>query len=582
MVDQSGRPAAEAEAMDRPNIVVVSRDEQVRRDLGAQLDRRYGDDYDIVTVESPLAADRLRELADADRPVALVIAGFGGLDTDGIAVIADARHHHPTALYVAAVRWGDFETAGPIFDAVTVGRLDHWVLRPETERDEEFHRSITDLLSEWASRRGNEFEAVRIVGEHWDSRSQELRDLFGRNRIPIGFYDVASERGRRILADLGLTDPDLPVLMLRFAAKQPVLTNPTNLEIADAFGLMTPPPAGEVFDVVIVGAGPSGLAAAVYASSEGLRTMVVEREAVGGQAGTSSLIRNYLGFPRGVSGSRLTFEAYQQAWSFGTTFLFMRQAQGLETAGPLRVVQLSDGSSVTARTVIICTGVDYRLLGVPPVERLRGRGVFYGAAVSEAPAMRGRSVIVVGGGNSAGQAAVHLARWAEQVTMLVRSDSLAGSMSDYLVREIASVPNVDVRYRTRIVDALGTDYLGAVVVEDLDTGKRDALATSGLFALIGSQPKADWATGTVACDEWGFLVTGQELLDPSIVVSGSPPWPLDRPPNMFETNVPGVYAVGDVRRSSVKRVASAVGEGASTVQLIHSYLQELERAGVDA
>jgi thioredoxin reductase (NADPH) len=196
--------------------------------------------------------------------------------------------------------------------------------------------------------------------------------------------------------------------------------------------------------------------------------------------------------------------------------------------------------------------------------------------------MRGRSVIVVGGGNSAGQAAVHLARWAEQVTMLVRSDSLAGSMSDYLVREIASVPNVDVRYRTRIVDALGTDYLGAVVVEDLDTGKRDALATSGLFALIGSQPKADWATGTVACDEWGFLVTGQELLDPSIVVSGSPPWPLDRPPNMFETNVPGVYAVGDVRRSSVKRVASAVGEGASTVQLIHSYLQELERAGVDA
>jgi thioredoxin reductase len=568
--------------MDRPNIVVVSRDEQVRRALGGELDRRYGDDYDIVTVESPQAADRLGELADADRPVALVIAGVGGVDTDGIPVIADARHHHPTALYVAAVRWGDFETAGPIFDALTVGRLDHWVLRPETERDEEFHRSITDLLSEWASRRGNEFEAVRIVGEQWDSRSQELRDLFGRNRIPIGFHDVASERGQRILADLGLTDPDLPVLMLRFGAKQPVLTNPTNLEIADAFGLMTPPPAGEVFDVVIVGAGPAGLAAAVYASSEGLRTVVVEREAVGGQAGTSSLIRNYLGFPRGVSGSRLTFEAYQQAWSFGTTFLFMRQAKGLETAGPLRVLQLSDGSTVTARTIIICTGVDYRLLDVPAVERLRGRGVFYGAAVSEAPAMRGRPVIVVGGGNSAGQAAVHLARWAEQVTMLVRSESLAGSMSDYLIREIASVPNVDVRYRTQIVDALGTEYLGAVVVEDLDTGKRDALATSGLFALIGSQPKADWAVGTLASDEWGFLVTGPELLDPSIVVSGPPRWPLDRPPNMFETNLPGVYAVGDVRRGSVKRVASAVGEGASTVQLIHSYLQELERAGVDA
>ena len=201
-----------------------------------------------------------------------MIGGVGGLDTDGIAAIADARHLHPTALYVAAVRWGDFETAGPIFDALTVGRLDHWVLRPETERDEEFHRSITDLLSEWAARRGQEFEAVRIIGEQWDSRSQELRDLFGRNHIPIGFYDVASERGRRILADLDLIDPELPVLVLRFAAEQPVLTNPSDLEIADAFGLMTPPPEDEVFDVAIVGAGPSGLAAAVYASSEGLRT----------------------------------------------------------------------------------------------------------------------------------------------------------------------------------------------------------------------------------------------------------------------------------------------------------------------
>ena len=568
--------------MDRPSIVVASRDEQVLHTLGGELGRRYGDDYDVVTVDSPRAADRLRELADADRPVALVIAGVGGVDTDGIAAIADARHHHPTALYVAAVRWGDFETAGPIFDALTVGRLDHWVLRPETERDEEFHRSITDLLSEWAARRGNEFEAVRIVGAQWDSRSQELRDLFGRNRIPIGFYDVASERGRRILSDLDLTDPDLPVLVLRFAAKQPVLTNPSNLQIADAFGLMTPPPEDEVFDVAIVGAGPSGLAAAVYASSEGLRTVVIEREAVGGQAGTSSLIRNYLGFPRGVSGSRLTFEAYQQAWSFGTTFLFMRSAQGLEVDGVRRVVHLSDGRRVTARTVIISTGVDYRLLDVPAVERLRGRGVFYGAAVSEAPAMRGRPVIVVGGGNSAGQAAVHLARWAERVTMLVRSDNLAGSMSDYLVREIASVPNVDVRYRVRIVDAIGSDYLGAVVVEDLGTGKRDTIATSGLFALIGSQPKADWARATVAGDQWGFLVTGMELLDPSIVAVDTPPWPLDRPPAMFETNVPGVFAVGDVRRNSVKRVASAVGEGASTVPLVHSYLQELERSGAHA
>jgi thioredoxin reductase (NADPH) len=567
--------------MDRPSLVVVSRDEQVRGGLTHELRRRYGDDYDIVAVATEQAADRLGELARSDIPVAIVLGGMGGQDADGIAALADVRHLHPTALYVAAVRWGDWATAGPIFDAVTVGRLDHWVLRPEAERDEDFHRSITDLLSEWAARRGHQFEAVRIIGEQWDSRSQELRDLFGRNRIPIGFYDVGTERGRRILTDLELPEPDLPVLVLRFGAKQPVLTNPSNLEIADAFGLMTPPPADEVFDVAIIGAGPAGLAAAVYASSEGLRTVVVEREAVGGQAGTSSLIRNYLGFPRGVSGSRLTFEAYQQAWSFGTTFVFMRQVQGIERNGPLRTVQLSDGRTLTARTVIISTGVDYRLLEVPAVERLRGRGVFYGAAVSEAPAMRGRHVIVVGGGNSAGQAAVHLARWADRVTVLVRSDNLAGSMSDYLVREIASVPNVDVRYRVRLVDAIGTDYLGAIVVEDVGTGKRDTIEASGLFALIGSQPKADWALSTIANDQWGFLVTGTDLLSGTVVVSDTPAWPLDRPPGMFETNVPGVFAVGDVRRGSVKRVASAVGEGASTVQLIHSYLQELDRAGIN-
>ena len=564
---------------ERPNVVVVSRDERVLAALGDELRKRYGADYDVVTVATDQAATRLRGLAEADVPVALVIGGVGGEDGDGIAAISDVRHLHPTALHVAAVRWGDFETARPIFDALTIGRLDHWVLRPESDRDEEFHRSVTELLSEWRARRGPGFEAVRIVGEQWDSRSQELRDLFTRNRIPIGFYDARSEDGQRMLADLGLTGPDgtgpeLPVLWLRFAAGRPVLTNPSNLEIADAFGLMTPPPEGEVFDVAIVGAGPSGLAAAVYSSSEGLNTVVIELEAVGGQAGTSSLIRNYLGFPRGISGSRLAFEAYQQAWSFGTTFLFMRQVQGLTVDGPLRTLELSDGRSVTARTVIISTGAAYRELGVAHLEEYRGRGVFYGAAVSEAPAMHGCDVVVVGGGNSAGQAAVHLARWAAHVTILVRSDTLAESMSDYLVREIAETPNVEVRYRVGVVDAVGTDYLGGVVVEDLDNGKRDTIPTSGLFALIGSEPKTDWVRGHAACDQWGFLMTGLELM-----ASGAPedrPWPLARPPGMLETSVPGVFAVGDVRRGSVKRVASAVGEGSSAVQLIHLYLKEQE------
>jgi thioredoxin reductase (NADPH) len=563
---------------ERPNLVVVGRDDGVRAALGEELRKRYGSDYDIVEVATEQAATRLGGLADADVPVALVIGCVGGADADGIMAISDVRHLHPTALYVAAVRWGDFQTAQPIFDALTIGRLDHWVQRPETDRDEEFHRSITDLLSEWRARRGPGFEAVRIVGQQWDSRSQELRDLFTRNRIPIGFYDAASDEGRRMLSELELTDPALPVLWLRFAESRPVLANPTNLEIADAFGLMTPPPEGEVFDVAIVGAGPSGLAAAVYASSEGLRTVVIEQEAVGGQAGTSSLIRNYLGFPRGVSGSRLAFEAYQQAWSFGTTFLFMRQVERLTADGPLRILHLSDGRTVTARTVIVSTGAAYRELGVPRLEEYRGRGVFYGAAVSEAPAMRGCEVVVVGGGNSAGQAAVHLARWANTVTILVRSATLAESMSDYLIREIAEAPNVDVRYNVGVVDAVGTDYLGGVVVEDLDTGKRDTIPTSGLFALIGSQPKTEWVRDHVACDQWGFLVTGMELAASDV----GEPWSLDRPPGMLETSLPGVFAVGDVRRGSVKRVASAVGEGASAVQLVHGYLKEQQEAELRA
>jgi thioredoxin reductase len=573
MGDPSIQPSASASASARPSVVVVSQDGDVRSALVEELRKRYGAEYEIVAFPTEQSRAGLAALAGAETPVALVIGGVGGLDSDGIAAIADVRHLHPTALYVAAVRWGDFETARPIFDGITMGRIDHWLLRPESERDEEFHRSVTDLLSEWRSRRGPGFEAVRIVGEQWDSRSQQLRDLFSRNRIPIGFYDVQSQPGQRILNDLNLTAPDLPVVVLRFAAKRPVLTNPTNLQIADAFGLMSPPPEGEVFDVAIVGAGPAGLAAAVYASSEGLRTVAVEFEAVGGQAGTSSLIRNYLGFPRGVSGSRLAFEAYQQAWSFGTTFLFMRRVQGLESDGPLRRLRLSDGRTVSARTVIISTGAAYRELGVPRLEEFLGRGVFYGAAVSEAPAMRGCQVVVVGGGNSAGQAAVHLARWADHVTILVRSGTLADSMSDYLVREIASAPNVDVRYNVRVVDAVGTDYLGAIVIEDTTTGKTDTLPTSGLFALVGSQPKTDWVRDVIACDQWGFIVTGQELFDEGAV------WPLDRPPGMLETSLPGVFAVGDVRRNSVKRVASAVGEGASAIQLVHSYLREQEQAG---
>ena len=282
-----------------------------------------------------------------------------------------------------------------------------------------------------------------MIGERWSLRSQELRDMFSRNGIPIGFYEADSDRGRQLLRDQGLESAELPVMVLRFAAERPALANPSDLELAEAFGLMTPIPEGEVFDVAVVGAGPAGLAAAVYASSEGLRTVVIEPEAIGGQAGTSSMIRNYPGFAQGISGARLAFAAYQQAWLFGTTFVFMRQVEDLSGEEGQYRLRLSDGNTLTARSVVLASGVSYRRLGVPGLEKLLGRGLFYGAGVSEAAAMRGRKVFVVGGGNSAGQAAMHLSRWAEQVTILVRGHSLADSMSDYLVREIDATPNVE-------------------------------------------------------------------------------------------------------------------------------------------
>jgi thioredoxin reductase (NADPH) len=388
----------------------VSRDAAARQNLHGELAKRYGADYQVAACDEPseLAA-LIRTLRAARTPVAMVISGIGGQDPDGIDTLAAVRPIDSTALRVTAFRWGDFATAGPVFEAVTLGKIDHWLARPEGARDEEFHRFITEFLSEWNTRRGGGFEALRLIGEQWSPRSQELRDTFSRNRLPFGFYDAAAERGRRMLDELGLTAPELPVVVLRFGTEHSTLVNPSNLDIAEAFGLMAPISAEDVFDLAVVGAGPAGLAAAVYASSEGLRTAVVEAEAIGGQAGTSSMIRNYPGFAQGVSGSKLAFETYQQAWSFGTTFIFIRHVDSLSGADGRFRLGLSDGNVLTARSVVITTGASYRQLDIPSLEALQGRGVFYGAAVSEASAMRGQRVFVVGGGNSAGQAAIHLA-----------------------------------------------------------------------------------------------------------------------------------------------------------------------------
>jgi thioredoxin reductase len=553
----------------RPAIVIVCRDAVEREAFGQELTGRYGTDYRIVHCDDPPELGTvIRELLAAGTPVALVIGGVGEADPDGIEVLAPVRAIDRTVVRVAAFRWGEWDSARPVFDAVALGKIDHWVTCPVQSPDEDFHESITRFLGEWRRRHGGGFEPVQVIGEQWSARSLELRDAFSRNGIPIGFYDADSARGRQRLEELGAEPAELPVVVVRFGGRQVVLADPSNLEIAEAFGLMTPIPDGEVFDVAVVGAGPAGLATAVYASSEGLKTVVIEREAIGGQAGTSAMIRNYPGFAQGVSGSRLAFEAYTQAWFFGTTFVFMRQLEGLACEDGHYRLRLSDGGALNARTVVITTGATYRRLGIPALEDLQGRGVFYGAGVSEAPAMRGQKVYVVGGGNSAGQAALHLAKWAQQVTVLVRSSSLADSMSDYLIRGIDAAPNVAVRYGVEVAGGTGTDHLKSLVLEDTDSRAQCSVPADALFVLIGSEPRTEWLGESVARDRCGFILTGPDVPD-----DADTGWLAGRQPLPHETSLPGVFAAGDARHGSVKRVASAVGEGAITIPLVHRYLE---------
>jgi thioredoxin reductase (NADPH) len=536
--------------------------------IGSELRRRYGGDYEVV-VCADYAHGRavLEGLRHWHRPVALVIACYGPDDREGLDFLRRAYSLHPSAKRAVAAIWGDFGSTRDVFGAIAHGHAELLLLRPERRRDEEFHGAITDALDDWHLAQGIGFEAVRIIGEQRDERTHSLRDQFGRNHIPVGFHQVGTESANRLLAELDLKDPELPVIQLAFTNPPKTLVNPDDLEIADAFGLMTPVSPEKVYDVVVIGAGPSGLAAAVYASSEGLSTMVVEQLAVGGQAGTSSLIRNYPGFSRGVSGAHLAFRAFQQAWAFGSEYYFLRQVVALGTDGDLRTVSMSDGTTVRARSVVIATGVDYRRLDVPELEQLVGRGVFYGAAVSEAPSMTDMQVYVVGGGNSAGQAALHLARYARQVTLLVRGTSLAASMSDYLISQLEATRNVTIRYRTAVVGGREEDgCLAGLTLADPhgDPDAVEEVPAQGLFVLIGSVPRTQWLPDEVVRDPTGFVRTGREAAQ---AVGESTRLPL-------ETSMEGVFAVGDVRAGSVKRVATAVGDGATVIALLHGYLAD--------
>ena len=550
--------------MTSPLLLAVEEDHDVRADVEAQLAQRYGRDYRVESAgDSEEALRTLTELADAGAEVALALIGESIAGAEG-RLFDQVRHLHPhakRALLVPFTAWTDPATAETFREAMTLGRIDHYVLAPLGSPDEVFHEAVSSFLLEWATDRRSVPHTVHIVGESWTGRAFELRTVFERCVVPHTFCLADSEQGRRLLAEAG-ADAELPVMILPDGR---VLSNPSDDEIAEAAGA----PADvehDAHDLVIVGAGPAGLSAAVYGASEGLRTLVVDEGGIGGQARSSSLIRNYLGFSKGISGSRLAEQAHEQALAFGAHFLFMHRVAGLSGTGPELCVTLEDGRRVWARAVILATGASYRRLGVAALEELTGAGIFYGGPVSEAPGLTGTNAYVAGGGNSAGQAALLLARYARQVTLVVRGDSLEAGMSTYLIRAVEATPNIEVKTGTTVVGGGGDGHLQELVLRD-QPGNEETVAADALFVLIGADPHTDWLPGEIAREKHGFLLTGDEVLD-------GDKWPLERRPYTLETSMPGVFAAGDVRHASVKRVASAVGEGSIAIQLVHSFLAD--------
>jgi thioredoxin reductase (NADPH) len=548
-----------------PVLVAVDGDPGVLAEVETQLVQRYGSDYQVESMRDPdEALGKLTELRDDGADVALVLAGQSSTGTARGELLDHVRQLHPHAkriLLIAENAWTVGPTADAIRASMALGRIDYYVLRPAASPDEVFHEAVSDFLLEWALERRLVPQTVHIVGEEWSGRAYELRETFEQCAVPHSFCLADSERGRELVAR---ADPPvkLPIMVLPDGR---VLSDPSNAEIAEVAGA---PPGLErrTFDVVIVGAGPAGLSAAVGGASEGLRVLVVDTGGIGGQARSSSLIRNYPGFGKGVSGARLAAEAYEQASAFGASFLFMHQVTALDRTGDWFTVSLLDGRSVNAGTVILALGATYRRLGIDSLEGLNGAGVFYGGPTAEAPGLTGKDVFVVGGGNSAGQAALHLARYARRVTLVVRAQTLEAGMSHYLVQAVRAAPNVEVRTGTAVVGGGGDAYLQQLVLGETATGEETTVAADALFVLIGAHPETEWLPPEIARDDHGFLLTGEDL------EAGQ--WPLERAPLSLETGMPGVLAAGDVRHGSVKRVAAAVGEGSIALQLVQRLFAE--------
>jgi thioredoxin reductase (NADPH) len=579
---QGGAPAV---------ILTVDDDPEVSRSVARDLRRRYGGDYRIVRCQSGgegLAA--LRELTLRGVPVALLVADYRMPQMSGIEFLEQAMDLVPSARRVLLTAYAD---TGAAIDAVNVVDLDHYLLKPWIPAEQLLYPVLDELLGAWLAGGHGVQAELRVVGHQWCRRTADLRDFLARVQAPYRWYPVEQPEALRLLEAAGADAEPLPVV---FTAAGQVLVAPTRTQVADALGLGTAP-SEPVYDLVVVGAGPAGLGAAVYGASEGLRTLLVERTAAGGQAGQSSRIENYLGFPDGVSGAQLAQRARRQAMKFGAEVVTTKTVVALRGAGSQHSVVLDDGVSVAAHAVILATGVSYRRLTGDGLDEFTGRGVYYGASPRQAEDCADKDVVIVGGANSAGQAAVHFARHARSVTIVVRGPSLDASMSRYLIEQVDALENVTVRTCTEVLSARGDDHLTAVTVCDVRDGRTDTLPTGWLFVFIGAEPHTGWLHGRVARDDHGFILAGPDLLhdrrgerapdttsrsagrrkvdeSPAAPPAPSTIWPLHRAPYHLETSVPGVFVAGDARAQSGKRVASAVGEGAMAVMLVHRYLAQ--------
>ena len=550
--------------MAKPVLLTIDDDPEVLRAIARDLQRQYGATYRVVRAPSgAIALDTLRQLKLRNDPVALLLSDQRMPEMSGVEFLERAMEIYPDAKRALLTAYADTSAA---ISAINTVRVDYYMLKPWDPPEERLYPVIDELLADWQAGYRPIFEGIRVIGHRWSAASHSVKDFLARNGVPYLWLDIeTSEEATRLVAQAGGDPGSLPLLLFQDGTS---LAEPTNAQIADKVGLRT---RAELpfYDLVIVGGGPAGLAAAVYGASEGLSTVLVEGSAPGGQAGTSSRIENYLGFPAGLSGADLARRGVAQATRFGVEILTPQEATGVRVDGPVRYVNLADGTEIGCRALLVATGVSYRTLSVPGVERLTGAGVYYGAAISEAMSCKGEDAYIVGGANSAGQAAMYFSKFARKVTILVRGPSLAAGMSQYLVDEIGNTPNIVVRTCSEVVEAHGDERLESLTISNSTTGERETVPASTMFIFIGAAPCTNWLAGVVERDPQGFICSGTEVMENGKRPQG---WAEDRDPYLLETSVPGIFVAGDVRRQSVKRCASAVGEGSMAVMFIHQHL----------